>query len=54
MKRVIVTGGSGYVGRQVVSILSDKKYDVLVLDKKPLKTSSNVSYKKIDLLSSKN
>jgi nucleoside-diphosphate-sugar epimerase len=53
MKRVIVTGGSGYVGRQVVSILSDKKYDVLVLDKKPLKTSSNVSYKKIDLLSSK-
>lgn len=34
-RRVLVTGGSGFVGRHLVSVLLDDGYDVTVVDRRP-------------------
>lgn len=54
-KRVIVTGGSGFVGQEVVYQLINKNYQVINLDKNNLDFSSN-NYKfiKIDLINASN
>ncbi len=49
-KTIIVTGGSGYLGLQVVSHLS-KKYNVIIIDKKnPSHSLAGVRFVKHDLL----
>ena len=32
MKRVLVTGGAGYIGSHVVNLLIDKGYEVTIID----------------------
>ncbi len=53
MKRIIVTGGSGYVGAEVVELLIKKKYSVLVVDKQSIYKNSKATFLKKDLLSEK-
>ena len=57
MKKIIVTGGCGFIGSQIIKFLLKKKYKILVLDK--LSYASNLSlfklkkkylhFKKIDI-----
>ena len=32
IKKVLVTGGAGYIGSHVVQLLCDKEYEVIVFD----------------------
>ena len=34
MKNIIVTGGSGFIGSNIVDLLIKKKFNVTILDKK--------------------
>lgn len=43
MKKILVTGGSGFVGSRLVNLLCEKGYDVTILDK----TSNNSNTQKI-------
>ena len=42
MKKIIVTGGSGFIGSNVVNLLTNKKFQVIVLDKKNLISELNL------------
>ncbi len=48
MRNVLVSGGSGFIGSNIVSLLQKKKYNVTVLDKKKPK-NLNVKFIKSDL-----
>ncbi|MCG8511488.1 MAG: NAD-dependent epimerase/dehydratase family protein, partial [Rhodospirillales bacterium] len=48
MKRVLVTGGSGFIGRQALAPLCELGYEIHALDLRPL-ASSDVTWYEIDL-----
>ena len=49
-KKVLVTGGSGMIGRQLVDILLDKEAEVHVADlNEPTNMSKNIQFHKVDL-----
>ncbi|MBT3520098.1 MAG: NAD-dependent epimerase/dehydratase family protein, partial [Gammaproteobacteria bacterium] len=49
-KNVLVTGGSGMIGRQLVSLLLAEKANVHVADlNKPINMSDNINFHNIDL-----
>ena len=51
MKRVIVTGGSGFIGTHLISCLLEQGHQVLNLDKaKPLNASQNCFHHRADIL----
>ena len=51
MKRVIVTGGSGFIGTQLISCLLEQGHRVLNLDKAtPLNASQNSFHRRADIL----
>lgn len=54
MDEILVTGGSGFVGKHLVSFLSEKGYDVVVLSRRPLqhggRKEGNIKVIKCDLL----
>ena len=48
MKNIIVTGGSGFIGSNIVNLLERKNFNVTVLDKiKP--KNRNIKFVKTDL-----
>ena len=54
MENILIIGGAGYIGRQIINLLNKKKYKILVIDnlnttKKNL-INKNISFKKIDIL----
>ena len=54
MENILIIGGAGYIGRQIINLLNEKKYKILVIDnlnttKKNL-INKNISFKKIDIL----
>lgn len=51
MKRVLVTGASGYIGRHVVQALLDAGHYVIALDKNSQKLNENVEYLNVDIFS---
>jgi len=53
VKRVIVTGGSGFIGTHLVSFLLKQGYQILNLDKnKPLNADQNNLHHQVDILDS--
>ena len=48
-KKILVTGGTGLIGRQIVDILSNSNAKITVTSLDDLKLNSNVDYKKMDL-----
>ncbi len=54
MKKIIILGGSGFVGKALTLKLLEKNYKVLVLDISPTPIShENLEFKKINLMSEK-
>ena len=52
MRKVLVTGGSGFLGSSIVNLLIQKNFKVIVVDKiKP--KNKNVKFIKSDLLNIK-
>ena len=49
MKRIVVTGGSGKLGRAVLNELAEHGYDVVNLDRVPPRGESPASFTRIDL-----
>ncbi|WP_022884995.1 NAD-dependent epimerase/dehydratase family protein [Glaciibacter superstes] len=49
MKRIVVTGGSGKLGRAVLNELAEHGYDVVNLDRMPPRGQSPASFIRIDL-----
>ena len=53
MKKIGITGGSGFIGQQVTSLLLEKKYKIKSCDlykpKKIFLKNKNYEFKKIDL-----
>jgi nucleoside-diphosphate-sugar epimerase len=53
MKRVIVTGGSGFIGTHLISCLLEQGHQILNLDKsKPLDASQKSLHQQVDILDS--
>jgi uncharacterized protein YbjT (DUF2867 family) len=50
MTRVLVTGGTGVLGREVVSRLLDKGYTVRILSRSPRRGTTNVEWAQAQLL----
>ena len=54
MKKIGITGGSGFIGQQITSLLLDKKYKIKSCDlSKPNKiffNDKNFKFKKINLM----
>ena len=51
VKRIIVTGGSGFIGTHLISCLIEQRHQVLNLDKsKPLNASQNSLHQQVDIL----
>src|ERR1700691_5051275 len=51
MNRVIVTGGSGFIGTHLMSYLLERSHQVLNLDRsKPLNASQNLLHHQVDIL----
>ncbi len=48
-KKVLVTGGGGMIGRQLVKLLQDKECDIYVADLKRPKDIDGITYRKVDL-----
>jgi GDP-L-fucose synthase len=48
-KKILVTGGSGMIGRHLVSLLQEKECDVYVADLNKPVHMENITYKKVDL-----
>ncbi|NOQ69258.1 MAG: NAD-dependent epimerase/dehydratase family protein, partial [Gammaproteobacteria bacterium] len=43
-KRLLITGGSGFIGSRLVPVLSAQGYDVTVLTRHPEKTSLHFNH----------
>ena len=58
MHNILITGGAGYIGRQIVNLLNKKKYKILVIDDlsttKKNYLNKNINFKKINILNKKN
>ena len=50
-KKVLVTGGSGMIGRQLVKLLQEESANVSVADKTELTDMEGVHYGQVDLRS---
>ncbi len=48
-KNVIITGGSGFIGKQISKAFSAQGSNVYVLDLKVLKSERNISFLKTDI-----
>ena len=60
-KKIIVTGGLGFIGSNLVNLLIKKNYHVIIIDKltyasniKYLKSNRNISIYRIDINNRKN
>ena len=53
MRKILVTGGSGFIGSCIVKLLLEKKFKVIVIDKKKPK-NNNVKFIKIKSFKFKN
>ena len=49
--RILITGGSGFIGREILKLLGNKRYKVLNLYRKNIKYNGNVCFYKCDLFS---
>ena len=47
-KKILITGGAGYIGRQIIKILNKKKYNIYVIDNLSI-TKKNYLNKNIKL-----
>jgi nucleoside-diphosphate-sugar epimerase len=52
MKRVLITGASGFIARHAVALLAEAGYEVHALDLKPSPSPGNVNWHQTDLLDS--
>ncbi len=50
MTRVLVTGGTGVLGRQVVSRLLEKDYTVRIMSRSPQRGTTNAEWAQAQLL----
>lgn len=51
MKRVLVTGSTGFIGRHTLPILSEKNYEIhAITSRDPLYNAPNIHWHKVDLL----
>lgn len=50
-KRVLITGGTGFVGKYFSKMLLNKGYDVMILTRTPKMNTDNISYFKWDVSS---
>ena len=50
-KTILVTGGSGFIGSNIVKYFSDKNYNIIVIDRKIKENNkfNNVTYLEFDL-----
>ena len=48
-KKVLVTGGSGMIGRQLVELLQKESADVYVADLNKPRNMKNITFKEVDL-----
>ena len=57
MKNILVIGGAGYIGRQIVKILNKKKYNIHVIDNLSITKinylNKSTKFSKIDILNKK-
>ena len=44
MNRVLITGGTGFVGKYLTKYLISKGYKVSILSRMPLENTTNISY----------
>ena len=49
-KKVLVTGGTGFIGKAVIEILSNKNYEIHAISSKKQENSKNVIFHQLDLL----
>ena len=49
-KKVLVTGGTGFIGKAVIEILSNKSYEIHAISSKKQENSKNVIFHQLDLL----
>ena len=58
MQNILIIGGSGYIGRQIVHLLNKNKFKILVIDDlsttKKNYLKKNVNFKKINILNKDN
>ena len=54
MKKIIITGGNGFIGKELIKIINKKNYVIYVLDKniKNNKKFNNTIFLKIDITNS--
>ena len=48
-KKVLVTGGSGMIGRHLVRLLKEKECDIYVADLREPKGMDGITYRNVDL-----
>ena len=53
MRKVVVFGGCGFLGKEICNLLSKNKYDVLCIDKKIVKFNDKIKYQNLDILDKK-
>ncbi len=57
MHNILIIGGAGYIGRQIINLLNRKKYKILVIDDlsttKKNYLDKNIGFKKISILNKK-
>ena len=47
--RILITGGTGFIGKHLLSKLENTKYKILVCSRKLYKNKSNIKYTKQDI-----
>ncbi len=46
--RILLTGGTGFIGNEVLQILQNKKNKILILTRKSIKNKKNLEFYKCD------